>query len=328
MEYGTLSGSGLPVSRIGFGCEQLGGTDWGNVDKKLVTAAVQRALELGVNIFDTADVYGLGRSETRLSEALGEERHKVIVSSKFGVNWIADPQAGRAKTFVDCSPARVTKALEQSLRRLRLECIPLYFVHWPDPRTPVEETMLALQRCQTEGKVRHIGLSNFSAEGIRRAHAVVPISAVQTPYNLIQRQAEEETLRCCNALGISAMAYGPLAQGLLSGKYSAQTKFADDDRRHRLPHFRAENVETNLSVLKRIQIVAAESGKSPSQIAIRWVLEHPAIVCAIVGAKAPNQIEENVGALGWRLPDPTYRYLASGHCQTIPCDPCQSIETK
>src|ERR1035438_3561954 len=138
MEYAQLGGSDVGISRIGFGCEQLGGTDWGDVAPRSVANAVRRALELGVNFFDTADTYGLGTSERALASALGDDRHAVIIATKFGVNWKSDPNGGRAKTYFDCSPKRVEEALEGSLRRLRIERIPLYFVHWPDPMTPLK----------------------------------------------------------------------------------------------------------------------------------------------------------------------------------------------
>ena len=162
MEYTTLGQTGFRVSRIAFGCEQLGGYDWGKVNEKEAIAAVNRALDLGVNFFDTADVYGLGRSEENLAKALGSRRHEVIIATKAGVNWEIEPRGGRARTFLDSSPKRIVEAVECSLRRLKLDSIPLYQVHWPDQAVPVSDTMEALIKCQDQGKIQHIGYANIT----------------------------------------------------------------------------------------------------------------------------------------------------------------------
>lgn len=301
MEYIQLGVTDLNISRIGFGAEPLGGTDWGKVDIEQAQNAVRRAVDLGINIFDTADVYGLGRSEELLADALGSNRHTVTIATKFGVNW-SPPQPGtRAKTFFDSSPQHVVQALEASLRRLRVDTIPLYFVHWPDPSTPLHATLDTLKSCQQAGKVMHIGLSNMSAEQIAAAHAIVPIAAVQLPYNLIDRRAESSLLATCRSLNISVFAYGSLAQGLLTGKYDAASRFGNDDRRHRLPHFQPDQHTRNRNVVNRLQQISQPYTKSPAQIALRWVLDNPAIACALVGAKTTAQVEQNVGAAGWKL---------------------------
>jgi len=313
MEYAQLSGTELQVSRIGFGCEPLGGTDWGKVDQDLAMAAVSKALELGVNCFDTADVYGLGQSERVLSEALGTRRHEAIIASKFGINWEDNPSRGRAETFLDSSSCRVQKALEGSLRRLQVDAIPLYFIHCPDPNTPLGDTITTLIQCQKAGRIEHIGVSNFAPDQIREAAKMVNVAAVQLLYNLIERRAERELLPCCQELGISVFAYGTLAQGLLTGKYGTDTQFGPGDRRHRLPHFEGENLKKNLQIVERLKKVGERYHKSPAQVAIRWVLENPAVSCAIVGAKSPAQIEHNVGALGWSLAPEDYEYITAGN---------------
>lgn len=312
MEYTTLSHTDLVVSRIGFGCEPLGGTDWGKVDEQTAINAVARALELGVTMFDVADIYGLGKAERVLSQALGSRRHEVVIVSKFGINWQSDPAGGRARTFRDCSPARVVEALEQSLRRLQIDTMPLYLIHWPDPNTPIEATMEALLKCQQEGKIRHIGVSNFSLPLLQAANQTHPLAALELQYNLIERTADQEVLPYCREQEMSVLAYGPLAQGLLTGKYGLQTTFDTDDRRHRLPHFQGDNLTRHLQMVERLKVVARMHQKTPAQVALRWVLDQPGLSCVIVGAKSPIQIEMNVAASGWQLTPEDVDFIENG----------------
>ena len=310
MEYAQIGRSDVRISRIGFGCEQLGGTDWGDVDPRSVARAVRRALELGITFFDTADVYGLGASERALASALGDDRHAVVIASKFGVNWKSDPNGGRAKTYVDCSPNRLEEALEGSLRRLRIERIPLYLVHWPDPRTPLDVTMNALAKAQRAGKIGQVGVSNFPVNLVRAANEIVRLSAVEVQYNLLDRIVEKDLVNCCQDLGLSLLAYGPLAQGLLTGKYRTNGGFKPTDRRRRLPHFQGPQWEKNLEATERVCEVAARlKYKSSSQVALRWLLDNPAVTSVITGVKTASQIEENVGALGWTLSREQRTYL-------------------
>lgn len=282
------------------------------VDEHLAVQAVTRALELGVNVFDTADVYGLGHSEEVLSRALASQRHDVVIVTKFGVNWRLQPGDERATTFRDSSPNHVVEALENSLRRLRVDCIPVYLIHWPDRNTPFEETAAALQRCVAAGKVQNLGVSNFSAADIRSMHHMVPLAAAEFQYNLLDRRAEEDLLPTCQALGISALIHGPLAQGLLTGKYDSSASFTANDRRHRLPHFQTENLKTHLPTVERVKTVAASCAKKPSQVALRWLLENSSVAVAVTGARSPAQIEENIGAMGWQLSIQDYDYLTDG----------------
>lgn len=315
MEYRKLGHSELAISRLGFGAEPLGGIDWGEVDEKKAMAAVRQAVERGINYFDTADVYGLGRSEIVLSRALGSKRHDVVVGTKFGVNW-HDPAPGqRAQVFYDSSPQRVLEALENSLRRLRLDTIPLYYIHWPDPNTPLEETLAVLARCKEAGKIRAIGLSNFSASQISTASQIVEIDAVQVQYNLIDRFAEIEIFPLCKRLGISVFTYGSLAQGLLTGKYGLDTTFAQDDRRHRLTHFQSGQRKAHQKAIDSLRDVAQMYSKEISQVALRWILENPAVTCAIVGAKNPAQVVSNSGAVGWGLGHREMQRLGQGYEQ-------------
>lgn len=311
MEYAQLGQSSLKVSRIGFGCEQLGGSDWGHIDETDAIAAVRVALDHGVNFFDTADVYGLGHSEVTLSKALGDQRSEVIVATKFGMNWKRGLGGQRATTYIDCSPKRVVEALEASLRRLRLDRIPLYQIHWPDPSTRLSDTLEALAKCQGEGKIMYIGCSNFSTNLLREAVQTLQVTSLQIQYNLLDRDAEKDVLPLCQAERIGVLAYGPLAQGLLSGKYGLDSKFEMSDRRSRLPMFRRESIRQNLPLIEKLRHVAQGHGKTPAQAALRWLLDRDSIGCVITGVKRPRQIEENTGALGWRLGEQDWDYLAS-----------------
>jgi len=301
MEYTKLGRCDLVVSRIGFGCEQLGGFDWGHVDAGDVVAAVHTALDAGVNFFDTADVYGLGRSEEMLAKALGPRRRDVVIATKFGVNWRTNRSSGRALTFVDCSPRRVSEALEGSLQRLKIDCIPLYQIHWPDPKTPIGSTLEALTRCQKEGKIRYIGCSNFRLGVLVAAVGHCTVSSAQTLYSLIDRTAENDVLRFCKERNVGVLVYGALAHGLLTGKYMPGAEFPANDRRSRLPTFTPGGLADKYPVIKQLQYAAARYGVTPAQVAIRWVLENPAVSCVVTGVKTSRQIEENVGALGWQL---------------------------
>ncbi len=225
---------------MAFGCEPLGGTDWGAVDTAEVERAVRHAYDEGITLFDTADVYGLGMSEALLASALGSHRKDVVIATKFGVAGERSPDGGRARTHRDASPAAVVRCLEASLKRLKLEQIALYQLHWPDPSTPIGETLEALAGCVESGKVQCIGACNVSESHARDILAAIPLASVQLPLSLIDTSTSAAALSFCRERGVSTLAYGCLAQGLLTGKYGASDRFGEDDRRSRLPHFRSE----------------------------------------------------------------------------------------
>lgn len=300
MEFIRPSDTDLKLSRLVFGCEQLGGTDWGKVDEKDLQSAVLHAVERGINTFDVSNVYGLGRAEKLLAQVLGKKRHDLNIITKGGVNWELSMGGDRAKTFFDSTPAHIIEAIEGSLSRLRLESIPIYLLHWPDPQTPIEESMEALQKCQKEGKIRYIGLSNFSIRQLQEARNYVDILVSEFQYNLIDRTPEEEVLPYCHDSGILPISYGALAQGFLTGKYRASYKFGKDDRRHRLPHFQG-NQSAAFQVLSRLEGYAKSANKGLPEVALRWILDKEPMSCTIFGAKSAKQVESNLKAMDWKL---------------------------
>ncbi len=307
-----LTRAGVSISRIGVGCEQLGGTDWGHFDLKETVRSVQLAVELGVNLFDTASVYGLGQSERALSQALGARRHDMVIVTKGGVRWETSPSGRRARTFIDLSRKSLRESVEGSLSRLDLDRIPLYLVHWPDQTIPIEEPLETVTELKNEGKIRAIGLSNFSFSDVRRADQLAQIAAVQVRYNLLDQSCETELFPYCREHGIGVLVYGSLAEGLLAGKYAEQSVFEATDRRSRLAHFQGDALKRNLQVLERVREIARAYGKTPAQIAVRWVLSNSAVSAAVVGMKNVSQLEDAVGSIGWHLDAADVGFLAGG----------------
>jgi myo-inositol catabolism protein IolS len=306
METVELGNIGTRITRIGMGGWPLGGHGWGPVDDRESIAAVRRADELGINFFDIADVYGFGHAEQILSSALEERRHEVVIASKFGVRWSAD-----GTTCRDISPAYARQALEASLRRLRLDCIPLYYVHWPDGKTAITDTIEELARLREQGKIRWIGVSNFTADQLREALTVTSIEAVQVQFSLAVRDPAYELLPMLRKTPVTLVTWGSLAQGLLSGKYHKDSHFADNDTRHRQANFQGAKFEGNLRIVETLKKIAQRIGRTPAQVAIRWLLDTPGVGCVLVGAKRPDQIEENASAVGWSLSPSDYRELES-----------------
>ena len=210
---------------------------------------------------------------------------------------------------MDCSPERVISSLEGSLQRLRLDCSPIYLVHWPDPKTPIDKTLEVLLQCQKEGKIQYFGVSNFPLTLLREANHFANVGILELQYNLVDRSPDEQLLPYCQTEKINVFAYGALAQGLLTGKYDSSTTFEKNDRRHRLPHFQTDVIKKNLQIIDKLKTIGYQYGKTPSQVAIRWILDNPSISAAIVGAKTPFQTEMNLGALDWQLTDQELAYL-------------------
>ncbi len=296
MEYRRLGPSDLEISRVGFGCWAIGGHGYGAVDDKVSKRAIRKALDLGINFFDTANVYGFGRSESVLSEALGEHRHQVVIATKFGVNCDSE-----GKTYRDCSPQNILRSLEESLRRLKVDCIPLYQIHWHDGKTSIHAVMETLERCREAGKIRYIGCCNFPIDLVEAAFSSGDLVSVQSLYNVKRRKNEKIMEDCFHGHQMGVVAYEVLGRGLFSGKFGTDSKFGDNDTRGRDPEFQDKELKRNIDISRELTEVGTRQGKSAAQTAIRWVLEKPFVTCALIGAKSPRQVEENVGALGWSL---------------------------
>lgn len=296
LETIRLGRTGPYISRLGMGCWAIGGHGWGKVRDEDSIKAIRCALENGVTFFDTADVYGLGKSETLLADVLGLSRTKVVIASKGGVRW---NESG--KVWSDSSPAYLRLAIENSLRRLKLDCIPLYYIHKPDDVTPIQESIAALERMREEGMIGAIGVANFSVDQLLQALEVAPVAAVQGRLNIFERDESEELLNICRKHGITLVAWGALADGLLTGKFTVNTKFSDDDHRSKMPKFAGDVFSGYVKRAELLDQLAADRGRHVSQLALRWVLDFADVTCSLFGAKTDIQVMENLGADGWNL---------------------------
>lgn len=285
------------MSKICFGCEALGGTDWGQVDVAAIADAVEKALALGVNFFDTAEVYGLGLSEKRLSEILGPRRHDVMIATKGGLSWQPSTSGGRATIRRDSSPEHLRGAVHASLRRLRLERLPVYYIHWPDPNTDIRTSFDCLARLQDAGKIGLIGCSNFNAEQVRLACEVANVALIQLPLNVLGEDLESDMRQLVHEKGIGIVAYNVLAHGLLTGKYGLDVSFPENDRRSRLPLFQGDTYRQALQRVCAISAAAAMQGLTCAQYSIAKVVNRAEVTSAILGIKTRRQLEENVSFL-------------------------------
>ncbi|MFO7303745.1 MAG: aldo/keto reductase [Acidobacteriota bacterium] len=292
MKTRKLGADGPDVSAIGLGC--MGMSDfYGPAEEARSIEVIHRALDLGVDFFDTADMYGVGRNELLVGRALRDRRDRAVIATKFGNVRAPDGTFLR----IDGSPAYVRQACEASLRRLGVDVIDLYYQHRVDPQVPIEETVGAMADLVREGKVRYLGLSEAAPDTIRRAHAVHPISALQTEYSLWSREAEDELLPLCRELGITYVAYAPLGRGFLTGAIRSIDDLAPDDWRRSNPRFQGENFRRNLALVDAVQEMAQAKGCTPAQLAIAWVLARHDHIVPIPGTRRIDRLEENVGAL-------------------------------
>lgn len=293
MKRTTLGTNGLEVSQLGLGCMGMSGYYTGSgTDDVGSTATIHRALDLGVTFFDTAEVYGPYTNETLLGKALAGRRDTVTIATKFGTI-LHRGDGGRG---LDGSAENVRISVEASLSRLKTDYIDLYYQHRMDPGTPIEETMGALAGLVTEGKIRHIGLSEAAPATIRRAHAVHPVTALQTEYSLWSREPEVELLPLVRELGIGFVAYSPLGRGFLTGSIRSLDSFDDADFRRTNPRFTGENLRTNIQIVEQVDAVAAEVGAKPGQVALAWLLAQGHDIVPIPGTRRVKNLEENVGA--------------------------------
>ena len=291
MQQRQLGTTGPLVSVIGLGCSGMSG-DYGVPDDVESIATVHRAIDLGINLFDTSDAYSAGKNEELLGRAIKQRRAGLIIASKFGN--VRGPKGERGG--VNGRPEYVRAACEASLKRLGIDEIDLYYQHRVDPNVPIEDTVGAMARLVEQGKVRYLGLCEAGADTIRRAHAVHPISALETEYSLWTRDIEAQILPVIRELGIGLVAYCPLGRGFLSGAFSRRDDLIPGDRRHAHPRFQEGNFERNLDLLKPIETIARAKGCTKAQVALAWLLSLGKDIVPIPGTKRRSYLEENIGA--------------------------------
>jgi aryl-alcohol dehydrogenase-like predicted oxidoreductase len=295
MHYRTLGNSTLTVSAIGLGCMSMSGI-YGKGDDAQSIAVIHRALDLGVNFLDSSDMYGWGHNEELLAQAIKGRRDKVVLATKFGNMRKPDGTMG-----VNGKPEHVLQACDASLKRLGVDVIDLYYQHRVDPSVPIEDTVGAMAKLVQQGKVRFLGLSEAAPATVRRAHAVHPITALQTEFSLLYRTEAEETLPVLRELGIPFVAYSPLGRSLLTGRIRNVDDIPQDDRRRAHPRFQGENLTKNLELVRKIEAIAKEKRCTPTQLALAWLLARGQDIVPIPGTKRRERLEENVGAVDVKL---------------------------
>jgi aryl-alcohol dehydrogenase-like predicted oxidoreductase len=299
MERIGIPGTSLKVSRVAIGTWAIGGWMWGGTDDAESIAAIHAALGHGINVIDTAPAYGFGRSEEIVGQAIAESglREQVVIATKTGLEWCDD------KVFRNAGRARILKEVEDSLRRLRTDHIDIYQVHWPDPLVAIEETAEAMRTLFAQGKIRAIGVSNFSVDQMERFRSVAPLHVLQSPFNLFEREIEQDVLPYCRKYNIATLGYGALCRGLLSGRMTPLTTFTGDDLRHTDPKFIEPRFSQYLSAVQELDRVARDGfGKRVIHLAVRWILDS-GITTALWGARHPEQLQPVDGVSGWRLGD-------------------------
>ncbi len=300
MEHVTLGNTGIEASRIGLGTWAIGGWLWGGTDEADSIRTVHAAIDKGVTLIDTAPVYGSGVSEELVGKAVSEVggRDRLVIATKLGLEWFDDGRVVR-----NASRQRVFKEVEDSLRRLGTDTIDVYQVHWPDPRVPFEETAAALAQLYEQGKIRAVGVSNYSPEQMDAFRQAAPLHTTQPPYNLFERQVEQDVLPYCIKHGVTSLTYGSLCRGLLSGRMKADTQFGGDDLRGRMdPKFKPPRYAQYLEAVRQLDDFAREHfGKRVIHLAVRWVLDQPGVGVALWGARRPDQLDALDGVFGWTL---------------------------
>jgi aryl-alcohol dehydrogenase-like predicted oxidoreductase len=304
IEFVNIPETQLNVSRVALGTWAMGGWMWGGSDQRESVAAIRAALHRGINLIDTAPVYGFGVSEEIVGAALEGVRGEAVIATKVGIEW------RDGKVFRNATRARILKEVDDSLRRLRTDYIDIYQVHWPDPLVPVEETAEAMRSLFEQGKIRAIGVSNFSVEQMTRFRRVAPLHVLQPPYNLFERAIEAQILPYCRAHGIATLGYGALCRGLLSGRIRPDTTFDGDDLRRVDPKFQAPRLAQYLEAVRQLDELAQRRfQRRVIQLAVRWMLDQ-GISVALWGARRPDQLEAAFGVAGWSLDEAQRELIA------------------
>ena len=302
MQTRQLGKTDLYITPIGFGTWAVGGGQWaggwGPQDDQQSIAAINRALDLGMNWIDTAPAYGLGRAEQVVARALKGRSERPYIFTKCAIRWHPD-----RSLYNSLTAQSVREEVENSLRRLETDVIDLYQIHWPDPEPEIEEGWATLAELKQEGKVRFIGVSNFNVEQMRRVAAIAPIDTLQPPYSLIKRDIEQEILPFAERQRIGVIVYSPMMSGLLTGKMTRErvANFPEDDWRRNDPEFQEPRLSQNLDLVERLRAIGERHGRSPGEVAIAWTLGHPAVTGAIVGGRRPEQVDGIIGAAEFRL---------------------------
>ena len=313
MEYKKLAKSEIPVSVITFGAWVTGGLFWGGADKNQSIKAIQKAIDYGITSIDTAPVYGFGESEKIVGEAIKGKRNNLQILTKYGLRWdqkigtyyfdITDHKGNSNSIYKYAGKDSIVYECEQSLRRLGTDYIDLYQIHWHDIATPIEESMEAVTKLISEGKVRAAGVSNYAVEHLEKACSVINIVSDQVPYNMVKRGIEDDVVPYCINNNISILAYSPLERGLLTGKITSDYKFNPGDNRSKSPFFSGQNLYKINKFLDSIKPLAEERKISLAQLVINWTIQQPGITSVLVGLRNPEQAEENVKAIDFMLND-------------------------
>jgi aryl-alcohol dehydrogenase-like predicted oxidoreductase len=304
MQTRKFGKTGMETTPIGFGSWAVGGSGWaagwGPQDDEESVAAIRRALELGVNWIDTAAVYGLGHSEEIVARALEGVSERPYIFTKCSMVWDENGEIGHS-----LKAESVKRECENSLRRLRTDAIDLYQIHWPNPDEEIEEGWSAMAELKQEGKVRHIGVSNFDVAQMKRAREIAPVESLQPPYSMLSREIEDEILPYCQENGIAIIVYSPMKSGLLTGKMTKERaqSLPEDDWRSRAPAFQEPQLSRNLELVELLKEIGERHDASPGEVAIAWTLRHPAVTGAIVGGRQPDQVDGIIGAAELRLSD-------------------------
>ncbi|HEY1850987.1 MAG TPA: aldo/keto reductase [Candidatus Binataceae bacterium] len=314
MEYRPFGKTGINISAIGFGCWEIGG-GYGSIEETEFVKAINRALDIGINSFDTAEAYGMGASEKSLAKALGSRRKEAVITTKFGVGYPDFPN------YRDSSRKRVTESIEKSLKALNTDYVDVYLIHWPDRAIPFEEPMRALDDLVKQGKVKAVGLSNFQLSEIKTCMAARRVDVVQYCWNMFDRRMAQEIFPYCKEHEIGVMAYGSLAYGMLTGTLSEEKAFEKGDWRAKrgqllnlnlFQHlFGPEHFLNNLRAVEDLKALAKRYGKSLPQLSLRWTTSNPVVSTALVGCRSAAEVDDNVGALGWTISDADMKEIDS-----------------